>query len=82
MTHHVQRGGKIWIRIFPFKPVTQKGAEVGMGGGKGGVDHFVFPVEVGRIIFEIDGISPAMAKEALTLAAHKLPVKTKIISSI
>ena len=81
MTHHIQRGGKIWIRIFPFKPVTKKGSEVGMGGGKGGVDHFVFPLKPGHVIFEIDGISADIAKEALRLAGHKLPVKTKIVSA-
>ncbi len=81
MTHHIQRGGKIWIRIFPYKPVTRKGAEVGMGGGKGSVDHFVFPLEIGRVIFEIDGVSDALAREALRLAAHKLPVKTRIVSA-
>ncbi|MBI4120437.1 MAG: 50S ribosomal protein L16 [Parcubacteria group bacterium] len=81
MTHHVQRGGKIWIRIFPHKPVTKKGSEVGMGGGKGGVDHFVFPVRPGRVLFEMDGVTAQVAREALRLAAHKLPVKTKIISS-
>lgn len=81
MTHHVQRGGKIWIRVFPSKPVTQKGSEVGMGGGKGAVDHFVFPLKPGHMVFEIDGVGEAMAREALRLAAHKLPVKTKIVSS-
>lgn len=81
MTHYVQRGGKIWIRIFPYKPVTKKGSEVGMGGGKGAVDHFVFPVRPGRILFEIDGVAKEMAYEALRLAAHKLPVKTKIVST-
>lgn len=81
MTHYVQRGGKIWIRVFPFKPVTKKGSEVGMGGGKGAVDHFVFPLKPGRIIFEMDGVTSEVAKEALRLAGHKLPVKTKIISS-
>lgn len=81
MTHYIQRNGKIWIRIFPFKPVTKKGSEVGMGGGKGAVDHFVFPLKPGRIIFEMDGVSAEMAREALRLAAHKLPVKTKIISA-
>lgn len=81
MTHHIQRGGKIWIRIFPMKPVTKKGSEVGMGGGKGAVDHFVFPLKPGRVVFEIDGVSEEMAREALRLAAHKLPVKTKVISS-
>lgn len=81
MTHHVQRGGKIWIRVFPYKPVTKKGAEVGMGGGKGAVDHFVFPLKPGHIIFEMDGVSEETAKEALRLASHKLPVMTKFISS-
>ncbi len=80
MTHHVQRGGKIWIRVFPYKPVTKKGAEVGMGGGKGAVDHFVFPLKPGHIIFEMDGVTQEVAKEALRLAAHKLPVMTKFIT--
>lgn len=80
MTRHVRRGGKIWIRVFPQKPITKKGAEVGMGGGKGSVDHFVVPVLPGRIIFEIDGVSEELAREALRRASHKLPVKTKIIS--
>jgi large subunit ribosomal protein L16 len=81
MTRHIQRGGKIWIRIFPQKPITRKGAEVGMGGGKGGVEFFVSPVLPGRIIFEIDGVPTDLAKEALTRAAHKLPIKTRIVSS-
>ncbi|MEK7500958.1 MAG: 50S ribosomal protein L16 [Patescibacteria group bacterium] len=81
MTHHIQRGGKIWIRIFPYKPVTKKGSEVGMGGGKGAVDHFVFPVRTGRVLFEMDGVTAETAREALRLAAHKLPIKTKIISA-
>lgn len=80
MTRHVKRGGKIWIRIFPQKPITKKGAEVGMGGGKGAVDHFVAVIKPGRILFEIDGVEEKLAREALTRAAHKLPVKTKIIS--
>lgn len=81
MTRHIQRGGKIWIRIFPTKPVTRKGSEVGMGGGKGAVDHFVFPLKPGHVIFEIDGVSKELAREALRLAAHKLPLKTKIITT-
>lgn len=81
MTHYMQRGGKIWIRVFPSKPVTKKGAEVGMGGGKGAVDHFVFPLKPGHVIFEIDGLAKDAAKEALRLAAHKLPVKTRVISA-
>jgi len=80
MTRYVQRGGKIWIRVFPDKPVTKKGIEVPMGGGKGSVDHYVMPIKPGRIIFEMDGISEEMAKEAMRRASHKLPIKTKFIS--
>lgn len=76
MTRYVQRGGKIWIRIFPDKPVTAKGNEIPMGGGKGAVDHFVAVVKKGRILFEIDGVSEGQAKEAMRLASYKLPVKT------
>ncbi len=79
VTHFIQRGGKLWIRVFPDKPRTQKGAEVGMGGGAGSVSHFVAPVEAGRIIFEMDGVSEAIAKEAFRLAGHKLSIKTKFI---
>lgn len=81
MTHSVQRGGKIWIRIFPDKPVTRKPPEVTLGGGKGAVDHYVIPIKSGRILFEIDGVSGEEAREAMRLASHKLPVKTKFISS-
>ncbi len=81
MTRHIQRGGKIWIRVFPDKPITRKGAETPMGHGKGSVEFFVAPVLPGRIIFEIDGVSDELAKEALLRAAHKLPVKTRIVSS-
>ena len=77
MTRYVQRGGKIWIRIFPDKPITTKGNEIPMGGGKGAVDHFVAVVKKGRMLFEIDGVAPDAAKEAMRLASHKLPVKTK-----
>jgi large subunit ribosomal protein L16 len=80
MTRYVQRGGKIWIRVFPDKPVTKKGTEVPMGGGKGSVDHYVAPVKPGRIIFEMDGVSEEMAKEAMRRAGHKLPIKTKFIT--
>jgi large subunit ribosomal protein L16 len=79
MTRYVHRGGKIWIRIFPDKPVTKKGTEVPMGGGKGSVDHYVFPVKPGRILFEMDGVSQEIAKEAMRRASHKLPIKTKFI---
>jgi large subunit ribosomal protein L16 len=74
MTRYVQRGGKIWIRIFPDKPITAHGAV--MGGGKGGVDHFVAVVKRGRILFEMDGVTEDQAREAMRLAAHKLSVKT------
>src|SRR5690348_146854 len=80
MTRYVQRGGKIWIRIFPDKPVTLHGNESPMGGGKGAVDHFVAVVKRGRIMFEMDGVTPAQAKEAMRLASHKLPVRTKFLT--
>jgi large subunit ribosomal protein L16 len=76
---YLKKGGKLWIRVFPDKPITFKGIEVGMGGGKGDVDHYVVPIKPGRIIFELDGLSEEIAKEALTKAAHKLPVKTRFI---
>ena len=75
-----QKGGKIWIRIFPDKPVTAKGNEIPMGGGKGSLDRFVRNVKPGTLLFEIDGVTKEIAKEALRLAAYKLPVKSKIIS--
>jgi len=75
----LKKGGKMWIRVFPDKPRTQKGAEVGMGGGTGSLSHFVAPVQAGRILFEIDGVDLATAKEAFRLASHKLPVKTQFI---
>jgi large subunit ribosomal protein L16 len=78
MTRYVQRGGKIWIRMFPDKPVTTHGAV--MGGGKGSVDHFVAVIKPGRVLFEMDGVSLEQAKEAMRLAAHKLPLKTVFIS--
>lgn len=76
---YLRKGGKMWIRIFPDKPITKKGAETPMGGGKGTVDHYAFPVKPGRIIFEIEGIKQDMAKEALRKAAAKLSVKTSIV---
>src|SRR3989344_348353 len=79
ITHFIKRGGKLWIRIFPDKPRTQKGAEVGMGGGTGSLSHFVAPAEAGRILFEMDGVTEAVAREAFRLAAHKLPIKTRFI---
>ncbi len=80
MARFVQRGGKIWTRVFPDKPRTAKSAEVGMGGGKGALSHFIAPVEAGKIIFEIDGVSEHDAREALRLGAHKLPIKTRIVT--
>jgi len=79
MARFVQRGGKIWVRVFPDKPRTAKSSEVGMGGGRGALSHFVVPVEAGRVVFEIDGLSEDQAREALRLAAHKLPIKTRIV---
>jgi large subunit ribosomal protein L16 len=79
MTRYIQRGGKVWIRIFPDKPMTKKGDETPMGKGKGAVDHFVAVVRAGRILFEMDGIKKELAKEAMKLAAYKLNVKTKFV---
>ncbi|MFA6909090.1 MAG: 50S ribosomal protein L16 [Patescibacteria group bacterium] len=79
MTRFVQRGGKIWIRIFPDKPVTIKGSEIRMGGGKGPVDHYVAIVKPGTILFEMDGVSRETAEHAMKLAAYKLPVKTRFV---
>ena len=79
ITHFTKRGGKIWIRIFPDKPITKKPPEVTLGGGKGSVEYYVFPIKPGRVIFEMDGVKEDVAKEALRRAGHKLPVKTKVI---
>lgn len=80
MSHYTRRGGRIWIRIFPDKPVTKKPAETGMGGGKGDVVDYVAVVRPGKILFEMGGIPKEMAEEAMRLASHKLPVPTKFIS--
>lgn len=80
MTRHIKRGGKVWIRIFPDKPVTKKGAEVGMGKGKGAVDHYVTVVKPGTVIFEMDGVTEDLAKEAMRLAGHKLPMKVRFVT--
>lgn len=80
ITHSLKREGKMWIRVFPDKPITKLPPEVTLGGGKGDVSHYVAPVKPGRVMFEIDGVSQSAAFEALRLAGHKLPVKTKIIS--
>ncbi len=80
ITRHVRRGGKVWIRIFPDKPVTKKPAETRMGSGKGSVDHWVAVVRPGRIMFEMRGVDEAVAKESMRLAAHKLPLPTKFVA--
>jgi len=80
IVRHVKRGGKLWIRIFPDKPVTSKPAETRMGGGKGAVDHWVAVVKPGRVIFEISGVSEEAAREAMRLASHKLPIRTQFVS--
>lgn len=79
IARYFQRGGKIWTRVFPDKPRTAKSAEVGMGGGRGALSHFVAVVEAGKILFEIDGVSADIARQALRMAAHKLPIKTRIV---
>ena len=79
MTRHVKRGGKMWIRIFPDKPITKKPAEVRMGKGKGAPEAWVARVKPGRILYEMEGVSRELAKEALRLASHKLPLKTKFV---
>ena len=79
LTNFIKREGKIWIRIFPDKPITKKPPEVTMGAGKGAVDHYVCPIKPGRIIFEMDGVSESIARKAFRLAGHKLPVKTKVV---
>jgi len=80
LTRFMKREGKVWIRIFPDKPITSKPLEVRMGKGKGAPDHFVAVVKPGRILFEIDGVSVDVAKEALRLAAQKLPIRTKFVT--
>jgi large subunit ribosomal protein L16 len=80
ITNSVKREGRLWIRVFPDKPVTKRPPETTLGGGKGSVDHYVFPVRPGRVIFEMDGVSLEKAKVALRLAGHKLPFKTTIVS--
>ena len=79
ITHHVRRVGKVWIRIFPDKPVTAKPAETRMGSGKGAVDHWVAVVKPGRMLFELAGVREDIAREALRLASHKLPVETRVV---
>jgi len=80
LTRHIKRGGKVWIRIFPDKPVTAKPAETRMGKGKGAPDHWVAVVKPGRVLFELEGVTPQLAREALNLASAKLPIKTKFVT--
>ena len=80
MTRYIKRGGQVWIKIFPDKPVTAKPAETRMGSGKGSLEYWVAVVKPGRVMFEISGVSEEIAKEALRLAVHKLPIKCKIVS--
>lgn len=80
MTRHIKRGGKIWIRMFPDKPITKKPAETRMGSGKGAPDHWVAVVKPGRVLYEIQGVSEELAREAMNLAAQKLPVKVKFVT--
>jgi large subunit ribosomal protein L16 len=79
MTRHVKRGGRVWIRVFPDKPMTKKPAETRMGKGKGSPEFWVAVVKPGRILYEMEGVTPEMAKEAFRLAAHKLPLKTRFV---
>jgi len=79
IVHHVKRSGRLWIRVFPDKPVTAKAAETRMGGGKGDLDHWVAVVKPGRIIFELAGVREDVAREAMRLAAHKLPIRTQFM---
>lgn len=80
VVRYVRRGGKLWIRVFPHKPVTVKPAETRMGSGKGNVDHWVAVVKPGRVLFEIAGVEESAAREAFRLASHKLPIKTQFVS--
>ena len=80
LTRYIKRGGKVWIKIFPNKPITKKPAETRMGKGKGAPEYWVAPVKPGRVMFEVAGVSEEVAREALRLASHKLPVKTKFLT--
>ena len=82
MTRHVRRGGKVWIRVFPDKPVSKKPAETRMGKGKGGPEFWVAVVKPGRILYEMDGVDESVAREAMRLASHKLPIATRFLAKI
>ena len=80
MTRYIKRGGQVWIKIFPDKPITEKPAETRMGSGKGSPEYWVAVVKPGRVMFEMDGVAPEVAKEAMRLASHKLPIKCKFVT--
>ena len=80
LTRHIKRGGKVWIRIFPDKPITKRPAETRMGGGKGAPDHWVAVVKPGRVLIEVGGVTRDIAEEAMRLASHKLPIRTRFVS--
>ena len=80
MTRHIKRGGKVWITIFPDKPVTEKPAETRMGSGKGNPEYWVAVVKPGRVMFELSGVAEPLAREAMRLAGHKLPIRTKVVT--
>lgn len=82
LTRHIRRGGKVWIRIFPDRPVTKKGSEVPMGGGKGVPDHYVITVKPGTVMFEMDGLPEKAAQEALLLSGYKLPMKVRFVKRV
>jgi large subunit ribosomal protein L16 len=82
MSRHIKRGGRIWIRVFPDKPVSQKPAEVRMGNGKGNPEYFVAEIQPGKVLFEMDGVVEALAKEAFALAAAKLPFRTIVVQRL
>jgi large subunit ribosomal protein L16 len=81
ITHFTKRGGRLWIRVFPAKPITKKPAETRMGSGKGNVDHYVATIQPGRVLFEMGGVTEALAMDALQKAAHKLPFRTRFVKS-
>ena len=80
MTRHIKRGGRIWIRVFPDKPITEKPIQVRMGGGKGSVEYYVAEIKPGKVLYEMDGVSESLAREAFALAAAELPIRTTFVS--
>ena len=80
MTRHIKRGGRIWVRVFPDRPITEKPIQVRMGGGKGSVEYYVAEIKPGKVLYEMDGVSESLAREAFALAAAKLPIRTTFVS--